>query len=162
MGNKLPGDYIAGFVDGEGCFSLKFRRDVRKDRINSPEYYYWTIEFAILLKSDDKEVLKLIRNTLDCGNISINKNRAARYSVSGIDDLFSKIKPFFSKYKLRAKKKFDYILWSEALDIFKRNQDTVGKGTSQKDWSDKDQKRLFKIHSEMSKYKGGAHSSKWI
>ena len=24
---KLPGDYIAGFVDGEGRFSLKFRVD---------------------------------------------------------------------------------------------------------------------------------------
>ena len=29
--NKLPGDYVAGFVDGEGCFILSFRRDIRHD-----------------------------------------------------------------------------------------------------------------------------------
>lgn len=43
-GKILPGDYIAGFVDGEGCFALKFRRDVRHDRPGNPEYYYWDIE----------------------------------------------------------------------------------------------------------------------
>lgn len=32
MIEKLPEDYIAGFVDGEGCFALNFRRDIRHER----------------------------------------------------------------------------------------------------------------------------------
>gem|GEM_PF-6727427 len=42
----ISGEYVAGFVDGEGCFALKFRRDVRRDRMGSPEYFYWDAEFA--------------------------------------------------------------------------------------------------------------------
>ena len=36
----LPGDYVAGFVDGEDCFALKFVRDVKYKRKNAPEYFY--------------------------------------------------------------------------------------------------------------------------
>ena len=58
---KLPGDYIAGFIDGEGCFALKFRRDVRRERKNNPVYYYWDIEFAVVLRGDDKDILNNIK-----------------------------------------------------------------------------------------------------
>ena len=66
---KLPGDYIAGFVDGEGCFALKFVRSVRHDRPNKPVYFYWALEFVIMLKADDKEILDRIQYTLDCGTV---------------------------------------------------------------------------------------------
>jgi intein-encoded DNA endonuclease-like protein len=36
---KLPPEYIAGYVDGEGCFGLQFRKDVRHERPNTPIYY---------------------------------------------------------------------------------------------------------------------------
>ena len=36
---RLPGDYIAGFVDGEGCFALKFSKETKRNRPNSPAYY---------------------------------------------------------------------------------------------------------------------------
>ncbi len=160
--NKLPGDYIAGFVDGEGCFVLTYRRDVRHDRKNSPEYFYWRTEFAILLKSDDKNILEKIKNTLRCGWISINKNNGARYTVSDINDLYYKIIPFFDKYKLRAKKRHDYKLWKEAVEIFKNNQLKIGKGVSQKMWDEKDMNRLKEIHNEMMEYKGGTHRHKWL
>jgi len=39
--SKLSGDYIAGFVDGEGCFDLQFRRDIRHKRLGKPVYYSW-------------------------------------------------------------------------------------------------------------------------
>lgn len=55
---KLSGDYIAGFVDGEGCFALKLRREIRYERKNKPTYIYWDAEFAIVLREDDKEILK--------------------------------------------------------------------------------------------------------
>jgi intein-encoded DNA endonuclease-like protein len=36
---KLPGDYIAGFVDGEGCFALKFSKETKRNRAGNPCYY---------------------------------------------------------------------------------------------------------------------------
>lgn len=40
----LPSDYIAGFVDGEDCFALKFRRDVKNKRRGKTTYFYWNSE----------------------------------------------------------------------------------------------------------------------
>jgi len=114
----LPGDYIAGFVDGEGCFSLKFRRDIRHERKNTPVYFYWDIEFAILLREDDSSILTKIRNTLECGRISHAKRGFVRYAVNDILDLSNKIVPFFERHTLRAKKAKDFALWKKQLKYF--------------------------------------------
>ena len=139
---KLPGDYIAGFVDGEGCFALKLRRDIRYERKNKPIYFYWDIEFAIVLRKDDKEILEAIRETLECGKISINKYGMARYAVNDINDLMYKIIPFFELYQLHAKKKFDFELWKEAMVLLYKNRglktniSTTGnpRGKRKKNW----------------------------
>jgi len=161
----LSGDYIAGFVDGEGCFALKFRRDVRHDRKNKPVYYYWSIEFAIVLRSDDADILESIKNTLKCGNISINKRGMARYSVAERNDLVGKIVPFFDKNPLHAKKKYDYELWKDALGILERNRqkhEDGKKGFSKIEWSEKDINRLMRIQEAMKEYKSGNIEWKWI
>lgn len=165
---SLPPDYISGFVDGEGCFALKFRRDVRHDRPNKPIYFYWGIEFAIMLKADDAGILEAIKYTLDCGKISINKSGGARYAVNKIDDLLGKIVPFFEKHPLYAKKRFDFDLWKEAVNLMYRNRGlktnvgTESGGIRKKSWNLLDIKRLEAIHKEMSKYKGGNRIWKWL
>lgn len=164
---KLPGDYIAGFVDGEGCFALKFRRDVRHERKSKPEYFYWDIEFAIMLKGDDKEILENIKETLGCGAISTTRKGFVRYAVNRIDDLTGIIVPFFEKHRLHAKKRHDFDLWKETVVIFDRNQRkgvNTGKGGFQKTkWNVKDLERLKEIQKEMAKYKGGnRHTWKWL
>jgi hypothetical protein len=149
---NLPGDYVAGFVDGEGCFALKFRRDVRHERKNKPVYFSWDIEFAIVLRSDDKELLDKIKNTLGFGRISIDKHGSARYAVNDINNL-SKIADFFEIHKLYGKKRLDFELWKEALEIFKRNQRLTlnrqkgERGFYKITWNENDLKRLKEIHS---------------
>ena len=147
--DKLPGDYIAGFVDGEGCFALKFRRDVRHDRKNKPVYFYWDVEFAINLKADDREVLEKIMATLGCGKVhKENKRGLVRYSVQDNKDLLNKIIPFFEKHPLRAKKRLDFELWKEATGILANGQDS---------------KKLEAIRDKMKLYKGGNRSNwKWL
>ncbi|MBI3638368.1 LAGLIDADG family homing endonuclease [Candidatus Wolfebacteria bacterium] len=169
---KLPGDYIAGFVDGEGCFALKFRRDVRHERKNQPVYFYWDIEFAITLRGDDLEILKDIQNTLECGKISININKRnmARFSVNKIEDLSDKIIPFFKQHHLRAKKKEDFKLWKEAVYIMYKNKglatniSTTGnpRGKRKIFWPIEELLRLEKIHKEMKGYKSTRGEWKWI
>lgn len=167
--NKLPGDYIAGFVDGEGCFALKFRRDVRHKRKNTPIYFYWDIEFVICLRQDDRGILEKIRDTLSCGKVNnSDKHGAVRYAVNDINDLSDKVVPFFQKYPLRAKKQFDFQLWKEAVEIFKRNQRLVvnikkgERGFHKVNWNPKDIARLKEIHNEMIKYKSGGKPWKWL
>lgn len=152
--NILPGDYIAGFVDGEGCFALKFRRDVRHDRKNSPIYFYWDIEFAIMLRSDDKKILEDICETLNCGRISISKRGTARYAVNDLDDLLYKIVPFFERHQLRAKKRNDFNLWREALSILYKNKQLKPK--------DDDLKRLIEIIKQTKEIKSQRKDWKWL
>lgn len=166
---KLPGDYIAGFVDGEGCFALKFRRDVRYERTGKPVYFYWDIEFAIVLRQDDKEVLEKIKNTLNCGKIhKPNKSGSVRYAVNTISDLLNIIAPFFEKYPLHAKKRLDFRLWKEALVILNRNQQRTTQrsakqvGFSKIHWNRRDIHRLERIQEEMRIYKSKRGNWKWI
>ncbi len=164
----MPGDYIAGFVDGEGCFALKFRRDIRHERKNKPIYFYWDIEFAIELRGDDVGILEKIRETLNCGRININKHGAARYAVNDINDLSDKIIPFFNKHPLYAKKRHDFLLWEEAAGLFKKNQrlkinrNPGERGFHKTNWDPKDLNKLKEIHEAMKQYKGGHKNWKWL
>lgn len=45
----LSNDYIAGFVDGEGCFAFTVRCDVRKERASKATYLSWKAAFVIRL-----------------------------------------------------------------------------------------------------------------
>lgn len=96
----LPGNYIAGFVDGEGCFYLNYRREIKRTRKGQPQYYRWTPYFAISMRKDDRNILELIKDTLKCGKI---------FNL--------KIVPFFRRYSLRAKKRMDFDLWAQAVEI---------------------------------------------
>src|SRR4030042_6307498 len=114
----LPGDYIAGFVDGEGSFPLTYRKDTHP-KTHNRIYYYWKPMFMICLKLDDFEILERIKETLHCGTISKSK-RFVIYQVADFSDLINKIIPFFETYPLRAKKRHDFELWKEALQILKK------------------------------------------
>ena len=108
---------------------------------------------------------------MECGLVSgPGKDGAVvRYAVNIIDDLKGKILPFFEKYPLQAKKKNDFELWKEAVEIFYRNKKkaiNIGNisGTSQKvRWNPRDLKRIEEIKKLMEVYKGGnRHQWKWI
>lgn len=144
----LSGDYVAGFVDGEGCFDLQFRRDVRHERVNKPIYYSWKVQFAIVARKDDKELLKKIKATLNCGYIYYARGDQVRYSVQDIENLCNVIIPFFKKYPLFGKKKKDFELWAEAVTIIYQNKN---KPIVTRD--KKELQRLIEIHRLMQKYK---------
>ena len=167
---KLPGNYIAGFVDGEGCFALNFRKDIRRERKNSPVYFYWNAQFVIVLgdETKDKGLLEKIKFALGCGKITPNKQGHIRYSVQNIEELSKIIVPFFKKYKLYGRKKYDFALWKEAVSILTKNKQSKNKedlsqqsGFGKIKWNQKDLNRLSKIKELMKNYKGGGKISKW-
>jgi len=168
---KLSGDYIAGFVDGEGCFALTFRKDTKYNVTNSKprEYYYWGVQFAIVLRSDDVHVLELIKEKIGCGSITYTKNGAqVRYSVQNTKDLLEKVVPFFRQYKLIAKKALDFDLWSQAVEILNKhkngilNVQTGTRGFIKKELPKEDIEKLINIRNKMLNYKSGRNKKfKW-
>ncbi|OGE81123.1 MAG: hypothetical protein A3H72_00895 [Candidatus Doudnabacteria bacterium RIFCSPLOWO2_02_FULL_48_8] len=116
--DKLPGDYLAGFVEGEGCFALKYRLDRKIRNGKTREYFYWNAEFAIVLRSDDANLLHKIRDTLGCGSVTfVNGGKLARYSVQNPKLLREIFIPLFNKHPLRGKKASDFKLWSRGVEL---------------------------------------------
>ncbi len=103
---KLPPDYVCGFVDGEGCFTICIsKHKTKKLGLDA------RLHFEIELRADDEEILKSIQETLGCGRIyHINYDKYGwaphvELKVSSIKDVKNKVIPFFKKNKLRAKKR---------------------------------------------------------
>ncbi|HXK40897.1 MAG TPA: LAGLIDADG family homing endonuclease [Candidatus Paceibacterota bacterium] len=168
--SKLSGDYIAGFVDGEGCFALKFRKDIKYNTDNKfREYYYWGVEFAIVLRSDDVHILELIKDKLCCGSITYAKNNEqVRYSIQNTKDLSEKVVPFFKQHRLMAKKAVDFVLWSQAVEILNKHKTGIlnvqvgTRGFIKKELSEEDDNKLTKIRNQMLNYKSSRNKKfKW-
>jgi len=160
---NLSPDYIAGFVDGEGCFGFQYRRDIKHERSGSPVYYSWKAQFMITARKDELDLFERIKDTFGCGEIYNQKKNSIteeiHYCVSNLDDLKNIISAFFKKHKLQAKKKYDFELWAEAICIMhkhKKKKVNIQKGTkgfSKNAWNENDLRRLLEIHSGMQKYK---------
>lgn len=117
---ELNGDYVAGFVDGEGCFALNYRADRRYDSAGNQlyEYHYWKTEFAIVLHPSDADLLGLIRDAIGVGRISFKRaGDQVRYSVQNTAELNDVVVPFFKENPLFGKKAEDFQLWSEAVKL---------------------------------------------
>ena len=116
---KLPSDYICGFVDGEGCFTIIIsKHKTKKLGLDA------RLHFEIELRADDEELLKSIQETLKCGRIYyINYDKYGwaphvELKVSSIKDIREKIIPFFKKHRLYGKKKHSFESFCQAADLF--------------------------------------------
>lgn len=99
-------DWLAGFIDGEGCFVLR--------RTGPRIYPQLTIEVRI----DDSEILYEIVNRTGCGAVTFRTrprgNPQARWMVSNLPEAVQMV-GILDAHPLRAKKRRDYDLWREVV-----------------------------------------------
>lgn len=140
---KLPGDYVAGFIDGEGCFTITIAKHATKTL-----GYDARIHFQIELRADDLEILQNIQETIGCGRIyhlayeRYGWHPHAELKVSALGEITEKLVPFLTQYPLRAKKRFSYGLFLQAVELFKRKEHLTHEGL----------KKLRDIRKEMNQY----------
>lgn len=111
-------DWIVGFTDGEGCFSVSMIR-------NKTAKFNWQVfpEFVITQGKKSLLALKIFRKYFYCGNIFVNKRydnhneNLYRFCVRSIKDLHEKIIPFFRKNQLLTAKKNDFKIFSEIIEM---------------------------------------------
>ena len=120
---KLPGDYIAGFIDGEGCFTIVIsKHSTKKLGLDA------RLHFQIELRIDDLEILQAIQETIDCGKIyTLNYEKYGWHphvelKVSSLQEITEKLIPFLSHYPLRAKKRHSYRLFLQAVEVFRKKE----------------------------------------
>lgn len=140
----LPPDYICGFVDGEGCFSIVISKHPQKKLGVDAR-----LHFEIELRADDREILESIKETLGCGHIyDLSYERYGWHphvelKISSLKDIKDKLIPFFHQHPLRAKKKLAFSKFVEAVKVFENREHLTMSGIE----------KLKQIRSVMNQYK---------
>ena len=113
---KLDPQYVAGFIDGEGSFSISIgkHKTLRRGFEVRPE-------FEIELRKDDQEILERILVTIgigriyDCSYERYGWYPHAKYKITSIWDLKEYLFPFLDKNPLLAKKRKSYLLFKQIV-----------------------------------------------
>ena len=151
---------VRKIIEEHGCFSLVYRRDRHLNRGGKRTYFYFRPHFAITMKSDKKDLMQQVKDTIGCGKVTESGGQVRL-------DIFS---PFDAKHiiSLLTKHKFsnfrqqeEFELWREAVDIMLKNQKkkvNAEKGrqgfvSTWANFNQNDFRRLFRIREVMKGYK---------
>jgi len=108
-------NWIAGFVSGEGCFSV----NIAKSSSCKTGSRVW-LSFKITQHTRDAVLMKVLTEYLGCGHYYLNtKQDVGDIIVSGLSDLTTKIIPLFEKYPIIGVKALDYADFCKALKLIK-------------------------------------------
>lgn len=115
--------WIAGFVDGEGCFTISVikNKTTRFGRQIFPE-------FVITQGLKSLKALEQIKEFFGCGSIIRNKRHdnhnedLYRYCVRSVQELHHTIIPFFRSFPLRTAKQKDFKLFSQVVQMMYKKE----------------------------------------
>jgi hypothetical protein len=120
---ERPGfaQWVVGFVDGEGCFSVPIFRN-RTCRLG------WQVQpsFTVVQGEKSKEVLYLLKRFFRCGQVGRNdrhdnhREPMYRFTVRALDDLESRIIPFFDEHPLLTAKSADFDKFATVVSMIRR------------------------------------------
>ena len=124
-------NWIVGFVDGEGCFTVSFFSHP-KSRLRLK----WQVfpEFVITQGKKSQDTLEKIKDFLGCGKIYLNKRRddhhehLVKFVVRDRNDLLTKILPFFEENQLRTAKINDFAIFAKIIKMMQTGDHLQEKG----------------------------------
>ena len=129
---RLSLDWVVGFTDGEGCFSVGvFRNDSLKLG------YQVFPEFVLTQGAKSLKTLEAIQKFFGCGRIYENKRydnhteNLYRYCVRDKSDLLENVIPFFEKNKLMTAKSEDFASFKQVLQLIKEKKHLTETGFEQ-------------------------------
>ncbi len=103
--------YMAGFVDGEGSFTITIHRH--------PTRFGWVIDpiFQVYQHKDNAFILYIFKKTFQCGYVSEKGGNPSCfvYCVDNIQQLKTVVIPFFERYPLIGEKHQNFSLFKEIV-----------------------------------------------
>jgi len=111
-------EYISGYTDGEGCFSISFskRKKILVGWETKPS-------FAVGQNYDRAEVIKIIQKYFGCGNIRRDySDKTLKYEVRSLKELIEGVIPHFRKFPLLSAKKKDFNLFAKICKMMERQK----------------------------------------
>ena len=115
--SRLEAQWVAGFVDGEGCFYVGINAH--------PEMkagYQVLPEFTVVQHERDVQLLYALKQFFGCGVVRQNHGDRMAYRVRGVEHLVERIIPFFEKHPLKSKKHLDFLKFRNVLIMMQRNE----------------------------------------
>lgn len=117
---ERPGieQWVVGFVDGEGCFSISVVRNLGR-------LLGWQVqhEFSVAQAAPSRSALELVQRVLGCGQIIENQRHdnhrhpLLRFSVKRRRELTSVVVPFFEHHPLITAKRADFVAFASVLSM---------------------------------------------
>ena len=119
---SLDAKWIAGFVDGEGCFHVAINKQPKMS-------LGWQVlpEFRIVQHERDIEVLYKIQKVLGVGRVTRNHGDRFEVRVRGIQSL-KKLIDFFNEYPLQTTKKDNFKKFSQIINLMEHGEHLTHKG----------------------------------
>ena len=110
--------WLIGFVDGEGCFYLR----IRKNQV--------ILAFSISQHCRDKDLFTIIKNYLACGIIEEISTRPTtiNFIVTRLENILNKILPIFEKNSLITKKSLDFYYFRKVCYLMNNKEHLTEKG----------------------------------
>ena len=117
-------DWVVGFVDGEGCFSIGFvRQPSRAGRSGYVTGFQVSHEFAVTRGEQSLRVLHELRDFFGVGQVIVNRRydnhreHLHRYVVRKRDELLGTVIPFFREHSLRTSKRDNFERFVECVEL---------------------------------------------
>ena len=110
--------WIAGFVDGEGCFYVKLSKYKQDNKVR--------VIFSVSQDIRDINLLKNLAVYFNSGIIETVKTRPSQssYVVYKFSDITEKIIPFFNKYSLKGVKALDFNDFKKIANLVENSSQT--------------------------------------
>ena len=100
-------DYITGYADGEGCFTVTFNR-------RPAMLVGWELRpsFSVSQNEDKWQVLDLIQKYFGCGYIRRDfSDKTVKFEIRDHNQLMTKVIPHFEKFPFISRKQKDFELF---------------------------------------------------
>ena len=109
----LHPQWVTGFSDGEACFSI----DISKVKDHTLGWKVTPV-FSIGIHSKDLVLLQKIQSFFNgAGKIYFINDYMIYYRIKSIKDLIKYVIPHFDKYPLLTKKRADFLLFKQIIDL---------------------------------------------
>lgn len=111
-------NYISGYVDGEGCFTISFSK---RDKMNMG----WEVKpsFSVSQNEDRSQVLKIMQQYFDCCTLRRDyHDKTLKLETRQIKNLTDKIIPHFEKFPLLSAKQKDFELFAQVCKLVRARQ----------------------------------------
>ena len=120
---RLDPNWISGFIDGEGCFHIGISKhpELRFGHQILPE-------LTVVQHKRDLDLLYRIRSAMNCGVVRRNHGERYCWRVRDSKNLAEVIIPFFERYKLKSKKRIEFLKFAKVVRMMIKKEHLTQEG----------------------------------